>query len=182
MPDSSINWGSVADWVSGFGSLAASGVALHLARASEKIRLKGHVGLRVVIGGGISPVNIVSISVTNVGRRATVVNGIGISVGRFKSKRHGFVPPPSGAYSASIPCPLADGQLAQWCFSNGDDKKWLRELCQKFIESEDDVRSLRFHIHTNHGDPLTLKPEVAMLDALRSVLSTEMGKPTTSTT
>lgn len=34
----SVNWGSVADWVSGFGSIAASGVALYLAGSDRRAR------------------------------------------------------------------------------------------------------------------------------------------------
>lgn len=168
-----INWGSVADWVSGLGSLSAGIVALYLARSSERIQLKGYVGLRIVVGGGGPQVELVSISVTNVGTRATVINNIGISVGRFKGKRHGVITAMKDAYSVGIPYPLADGQQAHWGIPMGKDKKWLREVCGKFVQSELDVRTFRFHVYTNHGAKLSLKPEEAMLKALREVLAEE---------
>jgi hypothetical protein len=50
-----INWGSVADWVSGLGSLSSGVIALYLARASQRIRLKGYCGIRVIVGFGTTP-------------------------------------------------------------------------------------------------------------------------------
>jgi hypothetical protein len=81
-----INWGSVADWVSGVGSLSAGIIALYLARASQRIRLKGYCGLRMSVGFGTTPQELVSFVVTNIGTRGTVVNNISMRVGRFKKK------------------------------------------------------------------------------------------------
>jgi hypothetical protein len=49
---SAINWGSVADWVSGLGSFSAVIVALYLSRSAQRVRLRGYCGLRVILGGG----------------------------------------------------------------------------------------------------------------------------------
>jgi hypothetical protein len=73
MSMSDINWGSVADWVSGLGSLSAGIIALYLARASQRIRLKGYCGLRMIVGFGNTPQEVVSFVVTNVGTRSTVI-------------------------------------------------------------------------------------------------------------
>ena len=181
MPDNSINWGSVADWVSGLGSLSAGVIALYLARSNTRIRLTGYCGLRLVIGGGMPQVDLVSISVTNVGTRATVINNIGISVGRFKGKRHGIITAMKDTYSVGIPYPLADGQQAHWGIPMGKDKQWLRELCGKFIKTEQDVQTFRFHVYTNHGTKLTLKPEEAMLKAMREVLAEAHAGPAAAT-
>lgn len=57
MVDGGITWGSIADWVSGLGSLFAGVIALYLARASERIRLNGYVGVRLA-GGGMPTVEL----------------------------------------------------------------------------------------------------------------------------
>ncbi len=176
MPESSINWGSVADWVSGIGSLSAAGIALFLARASERIRLTGYVGTRVVVGGGMPMVDLVSISVTNVGTRATVINNIGFSVGRFKKKRQAIITVVRDAYSDGVPFALADGQKAHWGIPIGTDKKWLREVCEGMIRTEEDLRTLRFHVYTTHGAKLTIRPEEGLLKALREVLAEPSAK------
>ena len=175
-----INWGSVADWVSGLGSLSAGVIALYLARASQRIQLKGYVGLRVLVGGGMPQVDLVSISVTNVGTRATVINNIGISSGRFNGKRHGIIKSVKDVYSVGVPYPLADGQQAHWGIQMGKDRKWLRDLCGKFIDTEQDVRTFRFHVYTNNGDKLTLRPEEPMLKALREILVEENARAASS--
>ena len=49
-----INWGSVADWVSGLGSLSAVIVALYLSKESMRVRLQGSAGLRIILGNGMN--------------------------------------------------------------------------------------------------------------------------------
>lgn len=181
MPDN-IDWGSIADWVSGLGSLSAGVIALYLARASERIRLKGNIGLRAMVGLGQPQVDLISISVTNVGTRATVISNIGFTVGRFKGKRHGIIMAMRDVYSVGIPFALADGQQAHWGFPMGEDRKWLRELCGNFIKTDRDIQTLRFHVYTNHGERLTLRPERPMLGALREVLVEENNKVAASST
>jgi hypothetical protein len=178
---SEINWGSVADWVSGLGSFAAVLAALYLARASERIKLKGFCGVRTILGGGIaSPLTVggnpgrrtvIFLSVTNVGTRATVINHVGMRVGRFR-RRRGVLMTVRDADSVGTPYPLADGQEAHWALPIGSHKNWLRnELCKGFVDTADDVRTLRFTVHTNHGETLTLKPEEGVRKAILAVLA-----------
>jgi hypothetical protein len=164
-----INWGSVADWVSGLGSMSAGIIALYLARESQRIHLQGYCGLRVLVGGGGPKQDLVSISVTNIGTRATIINNVSIRVGLFK-KRLAIITIPKDAFSVGIPYSLADGHAAHWGISLDQNKSWLRDLCKDFILNKNDVRTLRFRIHTNHGDFLTLKPEKPLRNAIIEIL------------
>ena len=170
-----VNWGSVADWVSGIGSLSAAGMALYLAKSSQKIRLKGFCGLRVIVGGGMPQTDVLSINVTNIGTRSTVVNNITMSVGRWR-KRYAVITVVRDAYSVGVPYALADGQVAHWGIPLGDNNEWMRGLCRGFVTSESDVRSLLFFVHTNHGEKLKLAPETEFLNSLSSVLLEEKKK------
>lgn len=170
-----IIWGSIADWVSGIGSLSAALVALYLGRSSQRIRLKGYCGLRTVVGMGVQPRQIVLILVTNVGTRSTVVDNLGLSVGHFRKKRHGIITAVKDSYSVGIPFPLADSQSGQWGIPLDSRKSWLRELCQGFIVSDSEVDTLRFHVYTSHGETLTLKPEDNIRRALLEIRAEGAG-------
>lgn len=172
---SEINWGSVADWVSGIGSLSAAMVALHLARSADKIKLKGYCGLRVIVGQGMSPLDVVSVSVTNIGTRSTVVNNIGVQVGRRRNKRFAILTVVKDAYSVGVPYALADGQNAHWCIPLDADKNWIKDLCKDFVSTPDDVASLRFSVHTNHGETLLIKPEENLRKAVLDVVNKSRG-------
>lgn len=165
-----VNWGSVADWVSGLGSLSAGIIALYLARASQRIRLKGYCGLRVIVGFGTTPQEVVSLVVTNIGTRSTVVNNISISVGRFRKKRFAIITLARDQYSVGIPYALADGQDAHWGIPLDQSRTWIKDLCDGFVHTPDDVKTLQFRVHTSHGDDFVLRPEEplckAMLEAL----------------
>lgn len=175
---SQINWGSVADWVSGLGSLSAAIVALYLAKSAERIRLRGFCGIRVVVGQGIAPQDLVFISVTNIGTRATVVNNISMRVGWFK-RRHAVITVVKDQYSVGVPYSIADGQEGHWGIPLEKDNKWLHELIDGFILRRSDVNSLRFFVHTNHGEKLALRPEKAFCDALNKLLATKAASQTT---
>ena len=113
-----------------------------------------------------------AVSVTNVGTRATVVNNISIRVGRWKrQRRFAVINMVRDAYSAGIPLPLADGQQAFWGIPIGKDDAWFHDLCDKFVLTEEDVRTFRFFVHTNHGESLELVPEPDMLSKLRDALA-----------
>lgn len=163
---SAINWGSVADWVSGLGSMSAGGIALYLARASERIRLRGFCGIRTMVGGGFEPVDMFFLSVTNVGMRSTVINNVSMRVGRFRKKRHAIITVVKDQSSVGVPYTVADGQDAYWGIPLGENNRWIRDICDGFILSPSDARTLRFRIHTNHGEVLTLKPEQEFVDTI----------------
>lgn len=169
MDQNTINWGSIADWVSGVGSLSAAAVALYLAKSAERIRLRGYCGLRVIVGQGFPQTDLFSISVTNVGTRATVVNNIGMQVGRLK-KRYAVISMSESNISHGIPHALGDGQEGHWYVPLGGEKKWLRDLCGNFVKTPGDIKSLRFLVYTNHGFNVVLRPEKQFRDVLLKLL------------
>lgn len=165
-----INWGSVADWVSGIGALTAAVVALYLALRSERIRLKGHCGIMVLFFPGIPKQDVFAISATNVGTRNTIVNNIGMRVGRFKNKRQAVIGINATLYSAGVPHTLADGQTANWHIPLDAQKSWIKDLYGTIVKTKDDVRTLRFVVHTTHGNDLVLKPNDSVRDVLLATL------------
>ena len=171
---SAINWGSVADWVSGLGSLSAAIVALYLAKWSQSIRLRGYCGLRIAIGGGGPREELVLISVTNIGTRATVVNNLGMRVGLFR-KRFAIIPIQKSSYSVGIPYQVADGQQAQWTMPLDEKRTWLRELCSGFVISPLDVRTLQLQIYTSHGEIFNIRPERALREAMNAIITEKIG-------
>ena len=112
-----LQWGSVADWVSGIGSLSAAIVALYVAHTSSRVRLRGYCGRRLVVGGGTPTLEIISISVTNVSQRTTTVTNIGLSMGLPFRMRRGVITIMQGPISHGIPKTLADGDLQRGAFS-----------------------------------------------------------------
>jgi hypothetical protein len=128
LTNSSTDWGSVADWVSGIGSIFAAVVALYLARSAERIKLRGFCGLRTIYDGGVRSQDLVVISVTNVGTRATVLNNITFRAGRWGDRRYGVFPTDKDSFSVGLPYPLADGHEGHWGVALRNDREWLREL------------------------------------------------------
>jgi hypothetical protein len=62
-----VNWGSVADWVSGIGSLSAAIVALYIALFSQRVKLRGSCGRGLIITeGGGDRIDVLTISAINI--------------------------------------------------------------------------------------------------------------------
>jgi hypothetical protein len=154
-----VNWGSVADWVSGIGSLSAALVALYVANASTRVRLKGYCGHRLIVGAGSPTIEIVSISVTNLSQRSTTITNIGLTMGLPLRKRSGIITLMQSHISHGIPKTLADGERANWSIELDTSQSWMKELVQKFEMDRLSVYTLRFHVYTSNGGTTTLRPE-----------------------
>ena len=103
-------WGMLGTWLSGLATLAAVIVALFLARRTEKVRLKAHVGLRVAIAGdGSPPEEHLDIEVTNLADRPVTINSVGWAIGKGKERRFGLQTF-SGRYSSKCPVELGHGE------------------------------------------------------------------------
>lgn len=177
---SNINWGSVADWVSGIGSLSAAAVALYVSRFSQRIRLRGYSGHRLIIGTGQPQIEVFTVSATNISQRPTIITNIGFSCGVWKWKRQGIIAFMQDDISHGIPKTLADGETGSWYVRLGPENEWAKELVKKFEMTPFLVKTLRIHIHTSNGGTTTLRPEVNFREILVSFIKKESNgvKPT----
>lgn len=170
MPASETNWGSVADWVSGIGSLAAVLTALYLSRAAGRVRLHGLCGHRVVVEKGRDPQDLVSILVTNTGTRATVVKSIGLRFGLFR-KRYAILKLSEDEYKDRIPRPLGDGEQAHWGIQLDTKRSWITDLFQKdFVRSSLDIHTMVIQIHTTNGGTKSFRPERSLRKMIQEAL------------
>ena len=110
-------WMVVGTWLAGIATVAAVIVALHLARRAEKVRLKVHVGHRVVVIGDGSPFQEhVSISVTNLADRAVTINSVGWAIGKGSQRRY-CLQPVSGPFTTQYPVELTHGKNGNFLVS-----------------------------------------------------------------
>ena len=128
----SINWGSVADWVSGTGSLAAAVVALYIARFSQRVRLRGYCGHRIIVGLGQTKIDVFTVSVTNISQRPTMVTNIGFTCEIWRWKRYGIIGFTQDDISHGIPKALSDGESGNWNVRMGESNQWARDIINKF--------------------------------------------------
>lgn len=168
MTATATNWGSIADWVSGLGSLCAVVTALYLSRAANRVRLHGLCGHRLVVGGGRDTQELISLSVTNIGTRATVIKSIGMRFGLFR-RRYAYLNLQRNEHMDAMPRPLADGEQAHWGIPLDKDRLWILDLFEKqLVQSGVDVKTMVIQVHTTNGGIFTFRPE----PALRKMIST----------
>ena len=165
-----MDWGSVADWVSGIGSFSAVITALYLSHASQKIRLTGFCGHRLLVGGDGPPEHLFAISATNVGTRSTVITSIGLQAGFFR-KKFALLVLTQTRWSAGTPVAIADGETVHWSVPLYTDRAWLEHLCSDFVLSRSDVASFRVKLYPSNGKPVTLNPGGNFRKMLREALA-----------
>jgi len=155
-----INWGSIADWVSGIGSLSAVIAALYLSKANMRVRLYGTCGHRIVFEHGKDAQHhLISIFVTNIGARSTVISNISLRFGLIK-KKYGIIKILEGEFTQPIPKTLVDGEQGHWGFELDDHKTWITDLFRKeFITSWLDVKTMYIEVHTTNGGSFRFRPE-----------------------
>ncbi len=154
-----VQWGSVADWVSGLGSLSAAIVALYIAYDSKKVRLKAYAGHRTIIGGGLPTVEVFNVVATNISQRPTVITNISFSMGIFFWRRQGLITFMQTHNSHGIPKELTDGDRGSWCAELGQNEEWISDLVDKFEMNWLAVQTLRIYIHTSNGGSTKVVPE-----------------------
>ena len=168
---SSINWGSVADWVSGIGSLSAVVAALYLARAAQRVKLHGLCGHRVMVEKGHENKDLISIFVTNTGSRPTVIKSIGLRFGLFQ-KRYAVLKLQLDDYMDRMPKALGDGEQAHWGIPLDSERRWIDDLFIKDLaQSWLDIETMVLQVHTTNGGTFSFRPEKAlrtMIHAKRS--------------
>lgn len=162
----SVNWGSVADWVSGIGSLSAALAALYVAQLSHRIELDGYCGLRLLVGSGGPQQELFSINVTNKSPRPTKIINIGFTCGIWRWKKHGLITFMRDHVSEGIPKSLSDGEQAHFSVTLDESRSWILDLVQKFEMSTLDVKTFRVHVYKSNGGRMTMKPEKPFLDVM----------------
>jgi hypothetical protein len=171
-----IDWGSIADWVSGIGSLCASAVALYVAHISQRVKLRGYCGHRLIVIPGQPQLSVFSVSVTNVSQRPTVITNIGITFGLWNWKRHGIITFTQDDIGPGIPKQLLDGETENWNIRLGQDNKWLTDLVEQFSVTRFSVLTWRIQIHTSNGGITTLRPEKNIRDMMLACMASKKAK------
>jgi len=160
----------IGTWLAAFATLAAVIVALYLARRTEKVRLKVHAGLRVIIlGDGSPPQEHVVISVTNVGERPVIINSVGWAVGK-RRHRSFCIQTVSGPYTKQYPVELAHGKSADFMVSFLATPTWPVEFATGFVKdlSDKSLKTLVALIHTSIGQTIEIHPEKPLVDRLKT--------------
>ena len=142
--------------------------SLYLANRSERLRVKAHAGLRLVIVGDGSPAEEhVEIGVVNQGDRNVVVNSVGWKVGRGKKARH-CIQPVSGRWSQQYPKTLAHGESASFMVSFQATPNWVSHFSTGFLRdtSPTELKTLRALVHTSLGHTVEVVPEGDLLARL----------------
>lgn len=159
MLTSEINWGSVADWVSGVASFSAVVTALYLSREAQRVRLHGICGHRQLFEKNRETRDFISIFVTNTGIRSTTIKSIGLRFGLLR-KRYAFLKLQQDDLMDPIPRPLADGEQAHWGIPLDAEKSWISDLFSKdFARNWLDVETMVIQVHTTNGGAFSFRPE-----------------------
>jgi hypothetical protein len=162
-------WNALGTWLAGLATFAAVFVALYLAKKVEKVKLKVHVGLRVVIeGDGTPPKEHVSFDVTNLSERPVTINSVGWRIGKGKHKRFAMQPT-SGRFTSEYPKELAYGKSASFMVSFGHTPNWQSEFANGFVGSKDPkvLKTLTALVHTSVGVTVEAVPEQSLLKFLQ---------------
>ena len=162
-------WNTIGTWLAGIATFAAVVVSLHLARRSERIKLKVLAGLRLVVrGDGTPPEEHLNISVTNLGDRTVLVNTVGWAVGKRKQRQY-CIQTVSGPWTSQYPVELAHGKQASFMVSFVHTPTWLTEFANGFLKpvSDDELDTLVAQVHTSVGQTIEVKPEKDLIDRLR---------------
>ena len=155
-------------WVAGLGAFAAAVIALWLARRAEKVKLESSVGLRRIVGDGVSQECLV-FSVTNIGGRPVNVSSLGWCIGRWKNKR-GCIMHPNHLSPNQFPKKIEYGETASFMVDFAKSPDWMQDFSRDFIK-QDSIDSLRAQIHTSVGYTKYVKPEKELLKRLKDACS-----------
>jgi hypothetical protein len=165
-----VNWGSVADWVSGIGSLSAAIVALYIALFSQRVKLRGSCGRGLIITeGGGDRIDVLTISAINISPRPTTITNVVFTCGVWRRKHYYFVKFMRDT-STDIPTPLSDGQPAHWHIPMGPSNHWARQLVNDLKMTRRSVTTLRVRIYTSNGGTTVIRPDKDFRDTLMALV------------
>ena len=155
--------------MAGIATLCAVLVSLHLARRSERIRIRGSAGIRLITEGDGTPAEQhVQISAVNHGDRVVIVNSVGWRVGKRDDTRF-CIQPVSGRWTQDYPKQLAHGEQASFLVSFKATPEWPTHFARTFVRdiSDKNLKTLRALIYTSLGQTIEVVPEPDLLKKLR---------------
>lgn len=159
--------GTIGTWIAGVGAFAAVAAALWLARRVERVKLRCYVGLRTLLGAGISEDCLV-FGVTNIGERAVIVDSVGWRIGSGKDKRVLFFQILTPRSPAQFPKRIEYAETASFMIYFSEAPNWIQEFSEKVV-SDRDISTLRAQINTSVGHTVDVRPEENFLNKLRGL-------------
>lgn len=156
--------GVVGTWLAAIGTVGAVVVALWLARRGQRVRLNAHVGVRHIIGGGVSQ-ECLAFRVTNLGDRPVTINQIGWRAGARK-KRVDTIQVVSQSQSDQLPKRIDHGETALFLSFFSEHPNWISEFSDTAI-ADRPLGTLRALIHTSVGHTEIVRPEDGLLERLK---------------
>jgi len=173
--------GAVGTWVAGLGTFGAAGIALWLARRTEKVRMKCMVDLHVILYGDARPrERCVLFEVTNLGMLPIIVDTIKWSIGTGRDKKYGDHFIFGSALSASLPKRLEYGESADFRHSWKEEytKIWMHDFAEMLGVTRSNIKTLRARIHTTTGHVEVVKPLRSFMEELAEAINSD---PTSGT-
>ncbi|MCP1173646.1 hypothetical protein [Ralstonia chuxiongensis] len=179
MGDQPTWWKYVVDCAqiaSAIGTCGAVIVSLWLANRKPKPELQLTVGLRILIGGGLSGPpwpEFLCISVVNIGNTPATVDGFSWKPSR-RAKVAGYQnveSPAPYAQNPRLPLTLQHGQSATFFIEAGQDRGWFKSVEQdgffdEILVSRKRLDKLCLHAFTSVGVVAKAKPATDVLDRL----------------
>jgi len=176
MPLTIIDWESVADWVSGLGSLAAALVALYIANYSQRVKIKGYFG-RVFINLKAQN-DMLVVAATNVSQRTTAVADITLSNGYWRWKESARVEFRKDM-GDKLPALITDGETGRWYIPMENIHQWAGDLIDVLNMTRLSVATFRVEILTTGGGKTTVWPEKGFRDILVALVKKKNAKALT---
>ena len=170
-------------WVAALGTILAAGVALWLARRSEKVRLKAHVRFdRAFDDSPPAATRCLVIRVTNKGERTVTINSTDWCLG--KSDR-AYINKLSQSSRDQLGKKLEYGETATFVLEESSVAEWsgqtLRQLASHLVEdgfSDESLKKLRVRIHTSVGHTENVAPDKQVLKELRTAMQQVSARST----
>ena len=174
---------ALGSWAAAFGTILAAGVALWLARRSEKVRLKAHVRFDLRLGDRPpAATRCLVIRVTNQGARTVTINSTSWCLG--KSDLH-YIQTLSPSSPDQFGKKLEYGETAAFILEESSVAEWsgqtLKQLANRLVEdgfSDESLKKLRAQIHTSLGHTENVVPHEQVLEELRKAMQQVSAKST----
>ena len=163
-----IQWGTVAEWVSGLGALAAAVAAVYLARSVQKIKLHVNCGIRNVKPDSETfEESAVVLSIENWDSRPVTIAMITMQIGKKAAMLLPWTLTARGF--DRFPANLGDGATADFAYP----LHAIKDNFKKMTEKKSDAKKVRFVISTTRGQSKSVKPEDALVDAMIDALNNQ---------